>query len=195
MNRMNADKLKNTYYIMRHGESIANVKRLIVSSPEIGISGYGLTETGRMQTDKSAEQYSGLNNIIIYSSDFLRTRETAEIMNGRLHNESKVIFSERLRERFFGDYDMKDNANYETVWEYDVKDPHHNINNVESVMNVLERMSAQISELETAFTKRNILLVSHGDPLQILLTKFAGIDPSEHRSIDHLHPAEIRKLN
>jgi len=35
--------LKNIYYIMRHGESEANTRGLIISSPERGTSSYGLT--------------------------------------------------------------------------------------------------------------------------------------------------------
>jgi broad specificity phosphatase PhoE len=39
-----------------------------------------------------------------------------------------------------------------------------------------------------------VVLVSHGDVLQILQTAFEGLDPSKHRSIPHLPTAELRQL-
>ena len=47
------NKLNNQYFALRHGESIANQKGLIVSSPENGIKGYGLSETGQTQINES----------------------------------------------------------------------------------------------------------------------------------------------
>ena len=38
------------------------------------------------------------------------------------------------------------------------------------------------------------VLVSHGDALQITQTAFAGIPPAQHRSLEHMNPAQIREL-
>jgi hypothetical protein len=48
--------------------------------------------------------------------------------------------------------------------------------------------------LEQRFVDTILLLVSHGDALQILQTAFAGRDASEHRQLQHLQTAEIRPL-
>jgi hypothetical protein len=40
-----------------------------------------------------------------------------------------------------------------------------------------------------------VILVAHGDVLQILQTAFEGVDPREHRSLPHLPNAELRWLN
>ena len=65
---------------------------------------------------------------------------------------------------------------------------------VESVTQVLDRGLACIRETETAHSGRTILLVSHGDILQILMTAFQGWPPHRHRELPHLDTAEIRKL-
>ena len=39
-----------------------------------------------------------------------------------------------------------------------------------------------------------VLLVAHGDVLQILQSGFAGRDPREHRSLAHLPTATLRAL-
>ena len=55
-------------------------------------------------------------------------------------------------------------------------------------------MTALIVDLERRYSGRDILLVSHGDPLQILQAGFVRIDPSRHRSLPALETAEIRHL-
>ena len=44
------------------------------------------------------------------------------------------------------------------------------------------------------FADTTVLLVSHGDALQILQTAFHRMDASRHRQLDHLDTAEIRLL-
>ena len=39
-----------------------------------------------------------------------------------------------------------------------------------------------------------VLLVAHGDVLQIAQTLFSRVDPRLHRSLDHLETATLRKL-
>jgi glucosyl-3-phosphoglycerate phosphatase len=59
---------------------------------------------------------------------------------------------------------------------------------------VLDRATAFVVELERRYSGRDILLVSHGDTLQILQAGFLRIDPSRHRSLPDLATAEIRWL-
>ncbi|GEM_PF-6369883 len=42
---------------------------------------------------------------------------------------------------------------------------------------------------------KTILLVSHGDPLQILETAFKDISPALHRSLPHLQTGDVRALD
>ncbi|MBO0776261.1 MAG: histidine phosphatase family protein, partial [Actinobacteria bacterium] len=65
-------------------------------------------------------------------------------------------------------------------------------NDVEPVTAVLDRTTAFVAALEREHRGRDILLVSHGDALQILQAGFAGVDPARHRSLPHLRTAEIR---
>ena len=71
--------MHNRYFLMRHGESEANVADLIISYPETGCKRYGLSKQGRQQVRLSALE-SGLgSDTLIISSDFLRARETATL--------------------------------------------------------------------------------------------------------------------
>ena len=191
--------LKNNYYIQRHGESHANKMGIILSHHVDGQSmEYSLTEFGKKQVRESVKNavrdYQIDNNTIIYSSDFSRARQTANITK-KILKTNKLHITTKLRERFFGDYEKTSSSNYEKVWLNDIDDHNHKINNIESVAEVFKRVVKLIANLENKYTNRNILLVSHGDTLQILQTFFENIEPSRHRSLKHLKVAEIRKLN
>lgn len=185
-------ELKNRYFIMRHGESKINVESLIISDPKNGIDSYGLTERGKEQVRVSISKSDLDKETLIYTSDFKRARESAEIVKKILGVES-FNFSTKLRERYFGRYDKKWSVNYKEIWDNDIKDPANKNKGVESVLEVLDRTTSLIVDLEKKYNGKVILLVSHGDPLQILQTGFAKISPSKHPE-KCLETGEIREL-
>jgi probable phosphoglycerate mutase len=48
--------------------------------------------------------------------------------------------------------------------------------------------------LEQKYKNKKIILIAHGDALQILQSGFQKICSSKHRSLEHLETAEIREL-
>mgnify|MGYP001575846629 CR=1 FL=1 len=190
-------KLKNRYFIIRHGESEANVASVLLSHPKDGMLGFGLSRKGkeqvRISVSKSKKDKLLDSNVIIYSSDFLRAKETANIVK-RLLGIKKINLHKNLRERYFGKYDKTDLKNLMEVWEHDKRNANHGHKGVESPNKVLKRTFAVISELEKKHKDKKILLVSHGDVLQILHTYFSNKPASQHRQIPHLETAEIREL-
>ncbi len=189
------NQLNNQYFALRHGESIANQKGLIVSSPENGIRNYGLSETGRKQIENSVRSNDKIKKVNkVISSDFLRAFESAEIAHQLLNSETEIQYGKNLRERFFGDHELQDNTFYQNVWDDDELDSSHTKNNVESADAVMERTTSLILTLENDFKGEAFLLVSHGDALQILQAAFSKTSASLHRSLPHLDTAEIREL-
>lgn len=185
----------NRYVALRHGESAANLHGIIVSDPHSGVAHQGLTPRGRQQVVESLARATVLNaGVHIYSSDFRRARETAEIVHGLLHCTHPITVCPALRERFFGGWEGMSTGHYEEVWAADARDPLHTRHGVESVQAVLDRMLGLVIELERQWHAETILLVSHGDPLQILETAFVGEPPAKHRSLPPLRTAEIRLL-
>ena len=65
---------------------------------------------------------------------------------------------------------------------------------VEPAAAVLDRTTAFIVDLERGTPVVDILLVSHGDTLQILQAGFLRMNPAAHRSLPGLRTAEIRQL-
>ena len=189
--------MRNAYFLARHGKSLANEQEIILGDPEYGTTGFGLTEEGKTQVRTSAEKAKKEEMLdstaVIISSDFTRTRETADIIAAAF-GVPHITLTTKLRERNFGSYERTHNSNYQNVWDKDQNDADHTDADVESVNNVLDRTKALIDELEDQYDGKNIILVSHGDALQILQTIFEGVHSSQHRSLRHLNIAEIRKI-
>jgi probable phosphoglycerate mutase len=84
--------------------------------------------------------------------------------------------------------------NYVTVWAADRASPDHSERHAESASAVLARATAFIVALEQRYSGRDILLVSHGDTLQILQAGFLGMNPGQHKDLPPFEPAEIRRF-
>ena len=188
------ERLANTFIIMRHGQSRANVAGIIVSRIENDRRGdHGLSELGRKQALETARACGLPSDAVIWSSDFSRARQTAEILRAHL-DAPEVGLAEALRERCFGEWEGSATENYARVWAADETDDAHARGGAEPVTAVLDRMTAFVVDLDRQYTGRDIVLVSHGDTLQILQTAFLRISPTRHRSLPGLETAEIRRL-
>jgi len=111
-----------------------------------------------------------------------------------------------LRERWFGEWDGGSDVHYEDVWKDDAANPYHTVRGVESVWSVLDRATRLVRSVDDAVSRSClddddddddgclwIVCVAHGDVLQILQTAFGrNLDPSKHRSLDHLETATLR---
>ncbi|MEO8286110.1 MAG: histidine phosphatase family protein [Chloroflexota bacterium] len=189
--------LNNTYYVLRHGKSLANDEELIVSHPADGVPQYGLTKEGRRQVASAISEAIRHDRLdqrtLIVTSDFSRARESAEIARELLGTDD-IVLTPKLRERYFGTWEKQHHSNYDRVWSDDALNGAHKHNGVESTREVLARTTSLIADLEKEYAGRIILLVSHGDVLQILQTAFEQVDSGSHRLLPPLQTGEIRKL-
>ena len=188
--------LRNEYYALRHGWSKANEAGVIVSRIGSGARlEYGLHATGQEQAQVAGDAFKaivGERPVAILSSDFSRTFDTAKIVANAVGAD--VEAEPALRERDFGDFELGPNTAYDQVWARDAVDASHTDNQVEAAAVVLERAAGAVRRVEGAREGHVVLLVSHGDCLQILQTAFAGVDVSAHRSLPHLETCELRRL-
>lgn len=185
--------------MLRHGQSNPNVAGIILSHPEDGRNPrYTLTPKGEADVLTSAQKArdEGLldTDTLIVSSPFSRCVRTAEIVREAVGIEAEILLDDRLRERWFGDWEKTSNKNYQKVWDADRVNPAHILAGVESANDVQNRVLAFIKDLEERYVGKTILLVSHGDALQILQTGIEERSAAEHRDVPHLETAEIRKL-
>lgn len=187
--------LSNRYFAMRHGHSVANQQGIIVSHPDNGRDNFGLSELGYRQVKASLQQDNHLDaNTIIVTSDFKRARETAGIAFEELACRVPIYEEPRLRERYFGELELGADDSYGEVWQQDEVNPDSRVRGVESVNQVMARITAVVADYENQYSAAALLFISHGDALQILQTAFSRLEASTHRQLDHLQTAEIRQL-
>ncbi|XXQ39624.1 Histidine phosphatase superfamily (branch 1) [Plasmodiophora brassicae] len=197
-------RLRNRYVAVRHGQSRANVLGIVNSRP--GDPEYALTDLGWEQVSRTADRLDrhtlpASTRILIRHSPLKRAAETAAIIAQRLRIRPDVIASDDgLIERDFGDGEGAPcQTVYETVWERDRRscsgDEHRGGGGVESTGSVLVRTIRFIRAMEEEHARSTIIIVSHGDTLNVLATAFAGVDPSRHRDGPCLATAEAIVLN
>jgi probable phosphoglycerate mutase len=198
--------LRNDYFALRHGQSMANVAKIIASNPEIACTKYGLSEVGKDQAIKAGEtaaevfqneKYSG---VLILTSDLLRAKQTAETVAEAVQKASiplytdAVVIETRLRERAFGEWDGGSDEHYNDVWKDDATDPLHQLHGVESVVSVMDRATKCITQWDERIENYMVICVAHGDVLQILQTAFCKMDGSKHRTLENLETATLRRM-
>ncbi|MDT8895166.1 histidine phosphatase family protein [Halomonas sp. I1] len=180
---------RNAYLLMRHGHSEANRQGRIISSPARGVDSFGLSARGQTEVGETLAAWRWARPTRVVHSDFLRTTQTA----ARVAEYFGVAPTRDagLRERGFDELEGGEDARYADVWAWDAVDAGHERFGVESVDTVAERMVAVMRGLERRHEGEVVLLVSHGDPLQILLAALAGVDLRHHRDRPPLQPAEV----
>ena len=171
---------------------------------------HGLSQEGIEQARAAAQEVcneataNGLK-VCVVSSDFRRAWQTAQAVRAgclaaglEVWPPNGVLLETKLRERNFGDLDGLSDSQYPAVWAEDAHSDEHEIYGVESIRSVLTRSTSVVHHLEACDALRDsrwlVVLVAHGDVLQILATAFAQVDPCEHRSLEHLPTATLRSL-
>lgn len=194
-------KLKNKYYIMRHGQAISNVKNLCSCWPEKFHN--PLTKLGREKVKESAEKLKntcanqGRSIDLIFVSPLLRTQQSAEIVGKILKVKPKT--DKRLREIGFGIFN---NHQLEGMWKY-FKTEEERIKKAppkgETYKEILDRMMDVVKNIEKKYKNKNVLLISHEGPLFLLRGKIEGSNfkqTIEKYTLDkRIHEGEIRELN
>jgi len=163
-------KLKNTYFLLRHGENNCQTEKpgIVYFWPENNPPCI-LTKQGEEQIKDAAEKLREKNIDLIYSSDITRTRQSAEIVAREINK--KIIFDQRLRDTNWGKFGggPKEKAyiffqEANSLEEKFKKAPEGG----ESWSDCQKRVLDFLDEVERKYQNKNILIVSHGDPLWLL---------------------------
>ncbi len=174
-------KSGNRYFFMRHGEAESNVKGMVACRVE---DNDNLIEAGKQQVLSSAKQLKEKNIDLIFSSDILRTKETAEIVKKEISTEKEIIFDKRLREWNVGKFDGK------TWHEYKKFARQHDDwysfipEGGESFKDIKIRVFDFIYELENKYQGKNILIVTHQAPIVVILKGLDKLNDEDTKAGD-----------
>ncbi len=178
----------NRYFIMRHGESRRQIKKVSSCWPEA--EPLPLTEKGKKEVAAAAKKLAKEKIDLIIASDILRTKETAQI--AAQATGAKVVFDKRLREHNVGEFNGTDPKNF---WEFaNAKIDRYAAKpkGGESLVMVRKRMYEFLAEIDKKYQGKTILLVGHELPFTVLEHTLKGISLPE--IIESRYSGKIKRI-
>jgi isoleucyl-tRNA synthetase len=153
---LNKEKPKNTYYAMRHAESVFNVEDKLDS---LGNTHNTLTDLGRKQAEETGKQIKNLGVDHIIASPLHRTKETAEIV-AKVAGVSFELH-EDLREFDFGEFEHMKATEFRAL-----RTIHENLSmrvpRGESFRDGGHRFMKVVAECEEKYKGKKLLFITHG---------------------------------
>jgi phosphoserine phosphatase len=161
-----------TIYIVRHGETEWNVKKLLQ-----GHKDSPLTLLGKKQAQNLAYKIKHIKFDAMFSSDLFRAHHTAKII-AKEHNLI-VKTTNLLRERSFGKYEGKTfskfNASFKELYlkNKNITDQERLklklAPDIESPQEAISRTFVFLREMSLAYVGKTVLMVTHGGVIRYLL--------------------------
>lgn len=156
-----------TFYIVRHGQTEWNLNGLIQ-----GHADSPLTLLGEEQARNVAKELQHVKFDIIFSSDLLRAKRTAEIIN--LERKLAVQTSKQLREKMYGKYEGKPykamkvfDRLYDALTEEERFK--YKAGGVESDEETVTRLFRFIREMAIIYKNKIILVATHAEIMRLFL--------------------------
>jgi isoleucyl-tRNA synthetase len=168
---------RNRYLILRHGKTLYQTRgqKMIYDWPSL--DSFPLIKKGEKSIRKLVKKIKKEKIDVIYSSDSLRTRQTAEIVAKEFGLE--IQFDPRLRDINLGIYKDREKKEFRRDFPKTLGRFEKRIPGGESWSDVRKRMLDFVKEIDENHESKNILIVSHGDPLWLLEGAVKGMNNRE----------------
>lgn len=170
-------KLKNTYFVLRHGQTFYQISedKLVYPWPEK--EPILLTKEGEKQIEKAAKRLKKVKIDFIYASDANRTRHSAGIIKKNLSSRKKIVFDKRLRDINLGVFGGKPREKFfDKFPKFSEKLFYSKPRCGDSWTDCQKRLEDFLREIDKKHKNKNILIISHGDPLWLLEGLVKGIN-------------------
>lgn len=159
-------------YIVRHGQTEANEQKIV--------SGYfdsPLTSNGEQQAQRRAEDLKHIHFDVVFSSDLVRAKRTAEII---VSDRQLAVNTTRLiRERFFGDWEGRlisevvEESKKMIAWRETLSEDGKRASKMnfgyESDNDIAWRLITFLREVAVIYSGKTLLVVAHGSIMRALL--------------------------
>lgn len=169
-------KSTNTYYVLRHGEAEHNIKNIASDSNNTPSH---LTEAGKEQIKKVAQQLSSKKIDYVFVSPLMRTQETAQIIKEALKlSDDQVITDERIREVQTG-FDGKNIEDYRNFYK-NQEEKFEKVNgNGETLTALKNRVGEFLYDIDSKYSEKNIVIISHEYPIWMLYAVTEGLNKTQ----------------
>ncbi len=168
--------------LVRHGETAWNAEGRVQGQLDIPLNATGLAQARAVASVLKNESFAA-----IYSSDLVRTQQTARPVADLLRK--KIILDENLRERHYGAFQgMTYTEASERIPEgyarFKAKDPAYDFGTGESLSRFNERALACIRDLAREHAGENLLVITHGGVLEMVYRHATGRGLSTPRDFE-----------
>jgi len=173
-------------YLTRHGQTEWNLERRWQGQKDSK-----LTELGELQAEWLGKRLNEIEIDMIISSSSGRAVKTAEIIRG--DREIIIEYNDNLREINLGEWEGLLYSEIELLYteeEYNFWNFPHLYKPVggETFMQVVERASNEIEKIILEYKGKNIVIVTHGITLKLLMAYFENKDLKDLWNGAAMHP-------
>ena len=151
-----------TIYLVRHGETEWNEKKIIQGHSDIP-----LNKKGELQAKELGQEFKGIHFDAVFSSNLIRAKRTAEI--AVLEKKLAVVTTNALRERMFGRFEGKHISELRKAFGELLLIEQQDYE-VESDDQILFRLNPFLREVAVAYPGKNVLMVTHGGLMRAFLS-------------------------
>lgn len=183
---------RNRYLILRHGKTPYQTRgeKKVYDWPSLET--FPLIEKGKKKIEKLVKKLKKEKIDVIYSSDSLRTKQTAEMVAKEFG--IKINFDARLRDTNVGIYQGREKKEFRRNFPKNLKRFEKRIPEGESWSDVRKRVLNFVKEIDGKYEGKNILVVSHGDPLWLLEGAVKGTNDRELLKQKHIKTGDLREI-
>lgn len=157
-----------TIYFVRHGE-YENPDKIVAWR----LPGFPLSDQGRKDIEKLGKYFIDKNIEVIYSSPILRTKQSADILGKILG--LKIMENPLIQEIYTPMQDQR--VTYKELFKkrtIPYGEEFHIQNKGENFEEIFNRVNKLVNQVLVEYKDKNIIFVSHGDPIMIFWYKMLG---------------------
>ncbi|MFA5783150.1 MAG: histidine phosphatase family protein [Bacteroidales bacterium] len=168
-----------TMYLVRHGQTEWNEKRITQGQSESPISKIGIR-----QAERVGEQFKHIEFCAIYASDLSMAHRTAEII--KLNRKLTIQKSQLLRGRSYGKFEGKHVNVYKNTVKSKLEEretlPENEYSSfrlapfIETDEEIITRVIKKLKEIAAMHLNGNVLIVTHGGCIKNFLIKIGNMD-------------------
>jgi broad specificity phosphatase PhoE len=184
-------------WVVRHGESAGNVardraeseglERIALESRDVDVP---LSERGHRQARALGLRLGELPPDVVWTSPYLRARQTASEALAAIGSDVPVVVDERLREREFGVLDGLTRRGITTLWPQEAERRravgkfYHRPPGGESWTDALLRVRSVLGDLRTDCVDKRVVVVAHQVVVLLIRYVLEGMTEAEVLDVD-----------
>jgi probable phosphoglycerate mutase len=173
---------RTTLCLVRHGETAWNAEGRVQGQLDVPLNATGLAQARAVAAVLKNESFAA-----IYSSDLIRTQQTAQPVADLL--KKKIVLDEKLRERHYGAFQGMTYAEAkvqipEGYARFRARDPEYDFGSGESLRDFSDRSLVFIQEVIQKHEGRSLLLFTHGGVLEMVYRHATGRGLSTPRDFE-----------